>query len=76
VDGEEMTKMEERGFRSINAMTPQLVQNFRDAGIAVKELDDSERKKWKAASSKVHGSFEKRTTDAGRALFKAVKAEL
>ena len=75
-EGEDFIKMEQRGFRSINAMTPQLVQNFRDAGIVVKDLDSSERKKWKAASSKVYGAFQKRTTDAGRALYKAIKAEL
>jgi tripartite ATP-independent transporter DctP family solute receptor len=73
---EEVLKMEERGFRSIAAMQPQLEQNFRDAKIVVTELDSSERKKFEAAAQKVHEKFRKGTSAAGKDLMDAVKAAL
>ncbi len=72
-DSEEVLKMEKRSFRSVDAMGPQLVQNFRDAGIEVHELDDATRNKFKAATSGVKGKFKSRTTKAGKDLLKAIE---
>lgn len=73
---DEVLKMEERGFRSIAAMQPQLEQNFRDAKIVVTELDSGELAKFKAAGEKVHDKFRKETSAAGKKLLDAVKAAL
>jgi tripartite ATP-independent transporter DctP family solute receptor len=73
---DEIRKMETRSFRSVDAMGPQLIQNFRDAGIKVVELDKAEKAKFVKAAQPVHGKFEKRTSKAGRGLFKAIKSAL
>lgn len=72
-DSEAVAKMEKRSFRSVEAMGPQLVQNFRDAGIEVIELDDAELKKFKAATASVAGKFKSRTSKAGKNLLKSIE---
>ena len=64
-DSDEVLKMEKRSFRSVDAMGPQLVQNFRDAGIEVHELDDATRNKFRSATEGVKGKFKSRY-DQGR----------
>lgn len=73
---EELIKMEERGFRSIAAMQPQLEKNFVEAKIVVTKLEASELKKFESAGQKVHDKFYKKTSDAGRKLVDAIKAAL
>lgn len=72
-DSDEILKIEKRSFRSIEAMGPQLIQNFRDAGISVNELDAATRNKFKGATSGVKGKFKSRTTKAGKQLLKAIE---
>jgi TRAP-type C4-dicarboxylate transport system substrate-binding protein len=73
---EEALKMEERGFRSIAAMQPQLEKNFVEAKIVVTDLEASERKKFESAAQKVHDKFHKGTSAAGKKLVDAIKAAL
>lgn len=73
-DSEEVLKMEKRSFRSVQAMGPQLVQNFRDAGIDVVELDSGELAKFKKATDGVDDKFRKRTSKAGKSLLKAIES--
>jgi TRAP-type C4-dicarboxylate transport system substrate-binding protein len=75
-DQEDVRKMEERGFRNIAALQPQLEKNFEEAQIKLTTLGASERKKFESAAQKVHDKFKKKTTKAGRQLLDAMKAEL
>jgi TRAP-type transport system periplasmic protein len=75
-DSDEVTKMESRGRRNIRAMEPQLIQNFSDAGIKVHKLSASDKKAFATPAQKAWGQFEKRTTKAGKSLFKAIKANV
>jgi TRAP-type C4-dicarboxylate transport system substrate-binding protein len=72
-DQDTLIKMENRSFRSVDAMEGQLVQNFKDAGINVRELDDATRNKFRAATAGVAGKFKSRTTKAGKDLLKAIQ---
>ncbi len=73
VDSAEITKMEDRGFRMVRALGPQLKQNFLDIGI---EMHEPALGPFRDAAQGVHASFEKRTTAQGKALLKAIKAAL
>lgn len=75
-EGDEVIKMESRGRRNIRAMEPQLIQNFTDAGIKVHKMSTSDKKQLAAPAQKAWGQFEKATTKSGKALFKAIKANL
>jgi TRAP-type transport system periplasmic protein len=75
-DADEVMKMESRSFKSVDAMEPQLVQNFRDAGIEVHELDDATRNQFRAATEGVKGKFKSKTTKAGKDLLKAIEQAL
>jgi TRAP-type C4-dicarboxylate transport system substrate-binding protein len=57
-------------------MGPQLIQNFRDAGITVHELDAGARNKFRAATEGVKGKFKGRTSKAGKDLLKAIEKAL
>jgi TRAP-type C4-dicarboxylate transport system substrate-binding protein len=72
-DQDTLIKMENRSFRSVDAMEGQLVQNFKDAGINVLELDDDARNKFRAATAGVAGKFKSRTSKAGKDLLKAIE---
>lgn len=71
-DAETLLKMEKRSFRSVDAMGPQLVQNFRDAGIEVIEPGSGELDAFKKATKGVDQKFKKRTSKAGKSLLKAI----
>lgn len=75
-DSDDVRKMESRGRRNIRAMEPQLIQNFRDAGIKVIECSDSDKKRFAGPAHKAWGQFQKRTSKSGRSLFKAIEKSL
>lgn len=73
LDSEEVLKIEDRGFRTVRAMVPQLTQNFHDVGIKVHTPD---HEPFRAATASTHAAFEKRASPQGKALLKAIKATL
>jgi TRAP-type C4-dicarboxylate transport system substrate-binding protein len=73
LESEAVMKMEDRGFRTVRALGPQLKQNFLDVGIEMHEPDLAAFRK---VAGKVHKKFEGRTTKQGKALLKAIKAAL
>ena len=70
---DEIAKVEDRGFRLVWAMGPQLRANWTQAGSKVEDLDPEARKKLAKKTQKVHGKFKSRTTKDGRALLQAVE---
>ncbi len=68
-DTEQMEKMEDRGFRMVRALEPQITKNFGDLGIEFHEPDIAAFKKLAAP---VHDHFKKRTTKQGKALLDAL----
>ncbi len=72
-EAEEMLKIEDRGFRMVRALGPQLEKNFTDLGIDVAKPDLAPFRK---AAEAVHADFRKRTTKQGVALLDALKKSL
>jgi TRAP-type C4-dicarboxylate transport system substrate-binding protein len=64
------------GRDAVRRMGPQLVENFRTAGITVNELGALERTAFIGAAVKAQDAFAKRTTSEGKALLKAIKDAL
>ena len=75
-NNEDFHKLESRGFRDLRLMGPQLLDNFRLVGKEVIIPDDAAIAEFKRATAPTHDEFIKGTTDAGRALMRAIKAEL
>jgi TRAP-type C4-dicarboxylate transport system substrate-binding protein len=75
VEGD-MAADSKEGRSGVRAIAPMLVQNFVNAGINVHQLTASERSSFAAATRKVHGQFERKTSRAGKALLRKIKAAL
>ena len=70
-DAEEMMKIEDRGFRMVRALGPQIEKNFGDLGI---ELHKPDLAQFRKVAGPVHADFAKRTSKQGAALLKALQA--
>lgn len=69
-EADELMKIEDRGFRMVRALGPQLEKNFLDLGIDFAKPDLAPFRK---AAEAVHDDFRKRTTKQGVALLDAIK---
>jgi|GEM_PF-2556456 len=70
IGSEELLKIEDRGFRQLNASRQQFVQNIVDLGV---ELHKPDLSPWKKLAKGVHEKFRKRTTKQGVALLKGIQ---
>lgn len=66
----------DKGRRDIRRLEPALIQNFENAGIAVHESTDAERKAFAAATRKTHEMFRKKHKGSGAKLLKAIESKL
>lgn len=65
-----------KGRRGVRAIGPMLEQNFVDSGIELVELSASERAAFASKAEKVHDTFRKSTSKAGKAMLDKIKAAL
>lgn len=70
LDSDDMMKIQNRSFRGVRSLAPQLIQNFKDMGVNVHEPDLGP---WRKAAGGVHDKFRKSTSKQGVALLDAIK---
>lgn len=66
-------KLAQQGRRGVRAIAPQLVENFKLAGITVTELSAADKAGFAAAAAIAHASFVKRTSATGNALLEKIQ---
>ncbi len=70
VETDDMRKIENRGFRRLNASRQQFQQNIVDMGV---ELHQPDLAPWKKLAAGVHKKYRGRTTKQGRKLMDGIK---
>jgi tripartite ATP-independent transporter DctP family solute receptor len=73
---EDPAKLAKQSRRGVRAMNPQLIENFKNAGIAVNELSKSDRAGFASAAAVAHAAFSKRANKESAALLKKIQAAL
>lgn len=69
-------KLAKKSRRGVRAMNPQLIENFKNAGITVNELSAADRASFASAAAIGHATFLKRANTEGAALLKKIQGAL
>jgi tripartite ATP-independent transporter DctP family solute receptor len=69
-------KLAKRSRRGVRAMSPQLIENFKNAGIKVQELSNADKASFATAAAVVHASFLKRANKESKALLDKIRKAL
>jgi len=64
---------QKEGRQGVRKIRDGLLQNFVKSNIKLCKISDAQRAKLKAATSKVFGTYKKKTSKQGRALYKAIE---
>jgi len=69
-------KLAKQSRRGVRAMNPQLIENFKNAGIKVHDLSAADKAVFASAAAVAHASFLKRANKESAALLKKIQASL
>jgi len=73
---EDPQKLAKQSRRGVRAMNPQLIENFKNAGIKVHDLSAADKAVFASAAAVAHASFLKRANKESAALLKKIQASL
>ena len=73
---EDPAKLAKQSRRGVRAMNPQLLENFKNAGIKVNELSAADRASFASAAAVGHATFLQRANKESAALLKKIQAAL